>query len=87
MYGSQTQSGHGFGQPNAGRGYQVKILGRASLASPAGIHGPPDPGTDRSESVQDFQNFVGPGPVPSFEIFSVLVRFGPRYRIFSWTGP
>jgi hypothetical protein len=22
MYGSQTQSGHGFGQPNAGRGYQ-----------------------------------------------------------------
>ena len=26
MYGSQTQSGHGFGQPNAGRGYQVIIL-------------------------------------------------------------
>jgi len=37
MYGSQTQSGHGFGQPNAGRGYQVKILGRANLASPVFI--------------------------------------------------
>ena len=28
-----------------------------------GIHGPPGPGTDRSESVPDFQNFSGPGPV------------------------
>ena len=34
MYGSQTQSGHGFGQPNAGRGYQVKFLGRANWSSP-----------------------------------------------------
>ena len=33
-----------------------------------GIHGPLGPWTDRSESVRD-QNFVGSGPVPSFEIF------------------
>ena len=38
MYGSQTQSGHGFGQPNPGRGYQVKILGRTNLASPVFIY-------------------------------------------------
>ena len=28
----------------------------------------PDPGTNRSESVRDFQNFVGPGPVQDFRI-------------------
>ena len=28
-----------------------------------------DPGTDRSGSVRDFQNFVDPGPVRDFEIF------------------
>ena len=26
-------------------------------------------GTDRSKSVRDFQNCVGPGPVPGFEFF------------------
>jgi len=31
----------------------------------SGIHGPPGLGTDRSESVGDFQNFVDPGPVRS----------------------
>ena len=29
----------------------------------SGFHGPPGPGADRSESVQDFQIFVGPCPV------------------------
>ena len=68
-----------------------------------GIHGPPGPGTYRSESVRDFQNFVGPGPVPGFEIFlgsgpswsgiskiaSVMVRAGPGFLKFSrsWSGP
>ena len=28
-----------------------------------------DPGTDRSGSIRDFQNFVNPGPVQDFEIF------------------
>ena len=49
-----------------------------------------------SESVRDFQIFVGPvrdseifvgpGPVRSqvLKFFSVLVRFEPRFRIFSW---
>ena len=27
-----------------------------------GIHGPPGPGTDRSESVRDLEFFLGPGP-------------------------
>ena len=27
-----------------------------------------DPGTDRSGSIRDFQNFVDPGPVQDFEI-------------------
>ena len=36
----------------------------------------PDPGTDRSESVRDFQNFVGPGPVRDLEIF--LSRLRPK---------
>ena len=45
----------------------------------SGIHGPPSPETDRSESVRDFQNFVGPGPVRSQALkrFSVLVRDQP----------
>ena len=34
-----------------------------------GIHGPPGPVTNRSDSVRDFQNFVGPGPVRDLEIF------------------
>ena len=47
----------------------------------SGINGPPDPGTDRSESVRNFQKFVGPGPVRSrvLQFFSVLVRPGPRF--------
>ena len=35
----------------------------------------PDPGTDRSESVRDFQNFVGPGPRP--------IGFGPWIPVFA----
>ena len=27
------------------------------------------PGADRSESIQDFQNMVGPGPIRDFEVF------------------
>ena len=34
-----------------------------------GSHGPPGPGSDRNESVRDFQNFVGPGPIRYLEIF------------------
>ena len=34
-----------------------------------GIRGPPSPGTYRSESVRDFQNFVGSGLVSGFETF------------------
>ena len=62
---------------------------------------PRDPRTVWSESVQDFQNFVGPGPVPGFEIFLgpgpvrsqiskfflVLVRSGPRVWNFLDPGP
>ena len=53
----------------------------------SGIHGPRGPGTDRSESVRDFQNFGGPGPVWSrvLKFFSVLVPFGPKFRNFSWS--
>ena len=43
-----------------------------------GIHGPPRTGTDRSESVRDFQNFSGPGPVRG------PTGFGPW--IPGWTG-
>ena len=35
----------------------------------AGIHGPPDPGTDQSDLNRDFLNFLGPGPVRDFQIF------------------
>ena len=44
-----------------------------------GILWPLGPGTDRSESVRDFQIFVGPGPVRSLvlKFLSVLVRAGP----------
>ena len=60
-----------------------------------GIHGPPGPGNDRSESVRDFQIFVGPvrdleiflGPGPSWsgisKIVSVLVPAGPEFLKFS----
>ena len=51
----------------------------------AGIHGPPGPGTDRSEPVRDFRNFVGPGPVPGFEIFLKPLGSGPTG--FGPTGP
>ena len=53
----------------------------------AGIHGPPGPGTDRSDLVRDFLNFIGPGPVRTeiFEFFLVLVRSGPRFSNFSWS--
>ena len=77
----------------------------------AGIHGPSGQGTDRSGSVRDFQNFVGPvrdleiflgsGSIRSqvkkiclgpstvwsqvLKFFSVLVRFGPWFRNFSWS--
>ena len=37
--------------------------------SRSGIHVPPGPRTDRSESVRDFQNLIHPGSVPGFEIF------------------
>ena len=51
-----------------------------------GIYGQPGPGTDRSESVRDFQNFVGPGSVRSeiLKFFWVLVRSGPRFSKFCW---
>ena len=45
---------------------QFIVMIRESLT---GIHGPEGPGTDRSESVRDFQNFVGPGLVWDLEIF------------------
>ena len=38
------------------------------------VQGPTRSWTDKSESVRDFQNFVGPGPVRYLEILSVLVR-------------
>ena len=58
--------------------------------------------TDRSESVRDFKNFVGPGPVRSqiwkfffvlvrseiSKIFPVVVRYDPRILSFAArTGP
>ena len=52
----------------------------ASLWVRSGIHGPPGPGTDESESVRDFQNFVGPGPVRSQNLNS-----GPWFLKFSWS--
>ena len=39
------------------------------LSFSSGMHGPPGPGTDRSESIRDFQNFGGPGAVRDLEIF------------------
>ena len=33
------------------------------------MDGLPAPGTDWSESVRNFQNFAGPGPVLDFKIF------------------
>ena len=55
------------------------------------IHGPSDPGTDRSDLVRDFLNFVGPDPVrfKIFQILLVLIRVGPGFlKIFwSWFGP
>ena len=35
-----------------------------------GIQGRPSLGIDRSELLRDFQNFLGPGPVPDFTFFS-----------------
>ena len=79
------------------------ILKKFSKSKSTIKQGSPGPGTDRSESVQDFQNCVGPGPVRDLEIFlgpgpswsviskifSVLIRTGPRFLIFfrSWSGP
>ena len=62
---------------------------RCEITSVAGIHGRPGPGTDRSESVRDFQNFDGPGSVQSqaLKIFSVLVRTVPRFPKFFQYGP
>ena len=61
-------------------------LWRCEVTSVAGIHGRPGPGTDRSESVQDFD---GPGSVQSqaLKIFSVLVRTVPRFPKFFQYGP
>ena len=39
--------------------------GLVKVSTRAGIHGPPDPGTDRSVSIRDFQNYVCPGLVQS----------------------
>ena len=41
----------------------IQWLSTSVVLQLQGIHGPPGPGTDRSESVRDFQNFVGPGSV------------------------
>ena len=38
----------------------------------------------RFESVRNFQNFVGAGPVRDLEFFSVLVRAGPRLLVDPW---
>ena len=47
----------------------------------SGIRESPAPGTDRSELVRDFQNFVGPGSDRSqaLKLFLVLVRSGARF--------
>ena len=45
----------------------------------AGIHEPSGPGTDRTDLVRDFLNFIGPGPV-QFEIFQIVL-------VLSWVGP
>ena len=70
----------------SGKSFQTVEFGLIS-----GIHRPPGPGTDRSESVQDSHNFVGPGPVRNLEIvlgpgpvpalifFSVPIRIGPSW--------
>ena len=52
------------------------------------IHGPSGPGTDRSESVRDFQNFVGSGPVRYhiWKFFLVLVWSGSRVSNFARSG-
>ena len=49
----------------------------------SGIHGPPGPGTDPSESIRDFQNFVGPDPSRLLEFFlgpGPVRIFRPRSR-------
>ena len=55
----------------------------------AWIYGLPGPETSRSESVRDFQIFVGPGPVRDLEFLSVLVRAGTGFLKFFrfWSGP
>ena len=65
-------------------GSDVDLIFNSPLVPPSpGIHGPPGPGTDRSDTVRDFQNFVCPHSVRSeiSQIFSVLVRAGSGFRI------
>ena len=59
-----------------------------------GIHGPPCPVTDRSESARDFQNFVGLGPVRDLEIFigpgqvrTVRSQVSKFFLVLVRTGP
>ena len=60
-----------------------QCLKQTNKWSRTGIHGPPDPGTDRSDLVRDFLNFVGPGPARSeiFKFFLVLALFGPKFSV------
>ena len=44
------------------------------------------PGTDQSESVWDFQNFVGPGPVQELDFFLGPGPV-PGFEIFLFPGP
>ena len=41
----------------------VMSHGQAKVKLPSGINGRPGPGTDQSDLVRDFLNFVGPGPL------------------------
>ena len=81
----------------------LHFLNVLSVLGGTGIHGPPWTGTDRSESVRDVQDFVGPGPVrylenfscswsgsvPGFEIFLGPGLVRSRFWNFysSWFGP
>ena len=79
----------------------LHFLNALSVLGGTGIHGPPWTGTDRSESVRDVQDFVGPGPVRYLEIFLdpgpvrsqdskfflVLVWSGPGFETFIRPGP
>ena len=69
----------------------MTFLVALSVQGGTGIHGPPWTGTDRSESVRDVQDFVGPGPVRYLQIFlvpgPVRSQGSKFFLVLVWFGP